>query len=191
LPRAFILKASEGRTAPDFSLKSLAGAPGRMDLLSRCIIAAFSTSRGTRRDTKLEIILEGMPNPPISMVIDGNELGKLPTGEVAVATIVHDSLSGKDIRGIRLRRKPFAESVRRYADEGFTLYYLHEEGRDSKGMKYAGKPAFILGDHKGLDPASERFLDTTGAERVSLGPHSYLASHCITMVNCELDMVNR
>jgi len=119
-----------------------------------------------------------------------NELGDLPAGEVAIAAQIHGSLSGKDVPGIRLKRKPFTESIRRYANEGFTLYYLHEEGKDSKGVKYAGKPAFILGDHKGLDPASERFLDTTGAERVSLGPHSYLASHCITMVNCELDMVN-
>jgi tRNA (pseudouridine54-N1)-methyltransferase len=191
LQRVFILKASEGRTAPDFSLKSLAGSPGRMDLLSRCVIAAFSTPRGTRRDTTLEIVLEGMPNPPIAMTIDGTELVELPAAEVAVATLIHDSLSGKDVPGIRLRRKPFTESVRRYANEGFTLYYLHEEGHESKGVRYAGKPAFILGDHKGLDPASERFLDAMGAERISLGPHSYLASHCITMVNCELDMVNR
>ena len=191
MQRAFILKASEGCTAPDFSLKSLAGSPGRMDLLSRCIIAAFCTPKGTRKDTTLEIILEGKPNPPISMTIDSKELGELPAGEVAIAALIHGSLSGKDVPGISLRRKPFTESVRKYAGEGFTLYYLHEEGKDSKGMRYAGKPAFILGDHKGLDPASERFLDTTGAERVSLGPPSYLASHCITMVNCELDMVNR
>lgn len=191
MQRAFILKASEGRTAPDFSLKSLAGSPGRMDLISRCIIAAFDTPKGTRKDTALEIILEGMPNPPLSMTIDGSRLGELPAGEVAVATIVHDSLSGKDVPGIRIRRKPFIECVREYLEEGFALYYLHEEGKDSRGVRFAGRSAFILGDHKGLDPASERALDAMGAERVSLGTSSYLASHCITLVNCELDMVNR
>jgi tRNA (pseudouridine54-N1)-methyltransferase len=191
LLRAFILKASEGRTAPDFSLKSLAGSPGRMDLISRCIIAAFNTPRGMRKDTLLEIVLEGMPNPPVSMTLDGNELGKTPMGEVEVATIIHDALSGKEIEGIILRRKSFQESVRQYVNDGFALFYLHEAGKDSRGAKYAEKSAFVLGDHKGLDPASERFLDAVGAERVSLGPHSYLASHCITMVNCELDIVNR
>jgi tRNA (pseudouridine54-N1)-methyltransferase len=191
LQRAFILKASEGRTAPDFSLKSLAGTPGRMDLIARCIIAAFETPRGIRKNTALEIVLEGMPNPPLSITIDGSELTGLPSGEVEVAAIIHDALSGKHVNGIRTRRKAFAESVRVYADEGFTLYYLHEEGKDSHQTRFAEKPAFILGDHKGLDPASERVLDALGADRISLGSPSYLASHCITMVNCELDMVNR
>ncbi len=191
MQRAFLLKASEGRTAPDFSLKSLAGSPGRMDLLARCIIAAFDTPKGTRKGTTLEIILEGLPNPPVSIAFDGDRLGELPAGEVAVATIIYDSLSGKEFPGVRMRRRPFIESVRAFAEEGYRLYYLHEEGRDSRGIRYAEKPAFILGDHKGLDPASERKLDAAGAERVSLGARSYLASHCITVVNCELDMVNR
>jgi tRNA (pseudouridine54-N1)-methyltransferase len=189
--RAFILKASEGRTAPDFSLKSLAGSPGRMDLISRCIIAAFNTPRGKREDTLLEIVLEGMPNPPISMTINGSVLGQLPMGEVGVAAMIHGALSGKEIEGISMRRKSFQDSVRQYANDGYLLFYLHEAGKDSRSAKFAEKSAFVLGDHKGLDPASERFLDAMGAERISLGPHSYLASHCITMVNCELDMVNR
>ena len=85
----------------------------------------------------------------------------------------------------------FKESVRHYAENGFKLYYLHEEGRDIRGANLARNPAFVLGDHKGLDPLSERFMDFMKAERIGLGPHSYLASHCITLVNCELDMINR
>ncbi len=191
MPRAFILKASEGRTAPDFSLKSLAGSQGRMDLVSRCIIATFSTPWGIRRDTLLDIVLEGMPNPPISMEFSGNELARLPAGELDAASIVYRALSGESLEGVSLRRRTFQESVHHYVDQGFTPYYLHEEGKDSRGSKFASKAAFILGDQKGLDPASERLLDRLGAERISLGPYSYLASHCITMVNCELDMVNR
>jgi tRNA pseudouridine-54 N-methylase len=162
-----------------------------MDLLARCIIAAFDTPTGTRKCTTLEIVLEGMPNPPVSITFDGDRFGELPAGEVAVATIIFASLSGKEFPGVCMRRRPFIESVRGYSENGFRLYYLHEEGKDSRGMRFAEKPAFILGDHKGLDPASERKLDAAGAERVSLGATSYLASHCITVVNCELDMVNR
>ena len=189
--RAFILKASEGRTAPDFSLKSLASSPGRMDLLARCIIATFNTPHGVRKDTFLEIVLEGMPNPPVSMTIDGNSLERIPSGEVEAATMIYETLSGRDISGISVRRRNFQESVRKYLSEGFKLFYLHEAGKDSRGVKYPDKSAFILGDHKGLYPASERFLDTVGAERISLGPFSYLASHCITVVNCELEMPKR
>lgn len=190
MKRAFIVKASEGRTAPDFSLKSLAGSAGRMDLLSRCIVATFSTPKGARKDTLLEMVLEGAPNPPVSMTIDGNRLEKPPGSEMEAARMIHDSLGGIAIGGISLKRRPFQESVRQYLSGGHSLFYLHEEGKDSRGQVYGEKPAFVLGDHKGLDPASERFLDRVGAVRVSLGPYSYLASHCITMVNCELDMLN-
>lgn len=191
MPRAFILKASEGRTAPDFSLKSLAGSPGRMDLISRCIIATFNTPGGTRRGTILEIVLEGPPNPPISITIDGDALVFLPTGEVGAAKLIHDTLYGRAQEGVSVRRRPFQESVRHYLREGFSLFYLHEAGKDSRGVEFPPRPAFVLGDHKGLDPASERFLERAGAVRISLGPHSYLASHCITLANWELDILNR
>jgi len=159
--------------------------------LARCIIATFGIPRGIRRDTTLEIILEGMPNPPISLTFNGSELKRIPSGELDTAAIIHSCLSGNAVQGVSLRRRSFPEAVRRLADDGLTLYYLHEKGRDSRDIRFAEKPAFILGDHKGLDPSTERDLDAAGAERVSVGPHSYLASHCITVVNFELDMVNR
>jgi tRNA pseudouridine-54 N-methylase len=162
-----------------------------MDLISRCIIAAFNTPRGIRRDAILEIVLEGMPNPPITMVLAGKELERAPEGELEAANLIYDSLSGREAKGVSLKRRGFQETVRLCAKEGYKLYYLHEEGKDSRKASFVEKPAFILGDQKGLDPASERFLDEMKAERIGLGPYSYLASHCITLVNCELDKVYR
>ena len=188
--RAFILKASEGRTAPDFSLKSLAGR-GRMDLIARCIVAAFYTPEGPRKDAKLTIVLEGPPDPPVSLTFYGEEMGKAPMSEVEAAEGVLDALSGKEVDGVRKERKGFERIVSEYREGGFSLYYLHEEGEDSSKVKFEESSAFILGDQKGLDVRSERFLDEVRAKRVSLGPNSYLASHCITIVNNELDRFER
>jgi len=187
LTRAFILKASEGRSAPDFSLKSLSG-PGRMDLIARCIIAAFNSPGGTRRDVVLTIVLEGPPDPPVSVTIDGREVqDQIPAGEGGVGGMLLEALSGRMVKGVRVERKGFERVIGEYGEAGFTLYYLHEEGGDSRGVDFGSMPALILGDQKGLDPRSERFVRDSGAVLVSLGPHSYLASHCITIVNCELD----
>ena len=188
--RTFILKASEGRTAPDFSLKSLAGR-GRVDLIARCIVAAFYTPEGPRKDAKLTIVLEGSPDPPVSLTFYGEEMGKAPMSEVEAAEIMFDVLSGGQMEGVRKERKGFERVVSEYKERGFSLYYLHEEGEDSSKVRFEKNSAFILGDQKGLDAKSERFLDEVRAKRVSLGPYSYLASHCIVIVNNELDRFER
>jgi len=188
--RAFILKASEGRTAPDFSLRSLAG-PGRMDLIARCIVAAFYTPEGPRRDAMLTIVLEGQPDPPVSLTFHGERMGRALMSEIEAAEIVLDALSGRRVEGISKERKGLERIVSEYRGWGFSLYYLHEEGEDSSKVNFEESSAFILGDQKGLDAKSERLLDEIGAKRVSLGPYSYLASHCITIVNNELDKFER
>jgi tRNA (pseudouridine54-N1)-methyltransferase len=188
--RVFILKASEGRTAPDFSLKSLSGF-GRMDLIARCILAALCDAEGLRRDTTFVIVLEGPPDPPITLTLKGEEMRTAPVSEVKAAQIVLDVLSGRKVEGVKMERKEFNRVVMEYKENGFLLYYLHEGGEDSRRVKFENKTAFILGDQKGLDARSEHLLDKAKVKRVSLGPYPYLASHCIVIVNNELDKFGR
>jgi tRNA (pseudouridine54-N1)-methyltransferase len=187
LVRTFILKSSEGRTAPDFSIKSLAGSGGRMDLVARCVIAAFATPRGIRKDAVLSIVLEGPPNPPITITIDGRELNRMFISEVEAAGALRDALSGRPPKGVRVERKGFERLIREMPRE--SLYYLHENGEEIGRVKIGKDPIFVLGDQKGIDERGERVLDEAGARRVSLGPISYLASHCIVIINNELDQI--
>ena len=162
-----------------------------MDLVARCIVASFYGIDGPRKDTALVVVLEGGPNPPISLTFDGNKLKDVPSSEVKAAKMVYDALSGLSFDGITSERKHFKRVVSEYSGADFSLYYLHEEGEDSRRLKYSGKPVFILGDQKGLDAKSEEFLRRLGVKRVSLGPYPYLASHCITVVNNELDLYGK
>ncbi|RZN57679.1 MAG: tRNA (pseudouridine(54)-N(1))-methyltransferase TrmY [Candidatus Methanomethylicota archaeon] len=181
--RCFIIKASEARTSPDFSLKSLS--MYRMDLIARCIIAAFSKPSGIRKNVVLHIVLEGPPNPPITVSINGEELEFMPISEIKAAEIVYNALANKPNKGVYVRRKSFSEVVMENLNN--EIFYLHENGTDINNIKITRNPIFILGDHKGIDKESEKFLDKIGVRRVSLGPISYLSSHCITIVNYELD----
>lgn len=180
------MKVSEGRTAPDFSLKSLAGAAGRMDLVCRCAIAAIYTPGGPDRSAEIALVLEGPPDPPLTVTFSGAEMRSAPTGEVETAEMMVRAMRGEALPGVKAERAGFEAVVARYRDSGFLLYYLHEEGRPSKEVAFAERSALVLGDQKGLDPASERFLDRAKAARVSLGPISYLASQCINIASAEL-----
>lgn len=189
--RAFLLKASEGRSAPDFSLKSLAGSPGRTDLIARCIISALYSTKGPRRDSRLTIVLEGPPDPPAAVTFEGSDMDEVPKSEVEAAKVLFDALSGTKIKGVKVERKSFERAVAEIREQQLPIFYLHEEGEDSRGVSFGKDSAFILGDQKGLDTQSERLLDGLKAKRVRLGPHSYLASHCITIVQSELDLLEK
>lgn len=192
--RIFVLKASTAVTAPVFLVRNIAGTSGRLDIVCRCILSAFLINGKIRRNVDFYAVLEGPPSPPRLLKVSGGLLSKLPKSEVEVGRIIRDLLSMD--RGVypknnafEVGRMTFERLVLCLRGAGGSLIYLHENGVDIRDYKFASMTpvAFILGDHLGLDPASERFLDSLGVTRVSLGPVSYLASHCITLVNEELD----
>ncbi len=92
---------------------------------------------------------------------------------------------------ISLRRESFERAVRAFRNPKRQLFYLHEEGRDLESLLELSldEVLFILGDQVGLDASSEKFLDSLGVRRVSIGPRSYLSSSCIVFVNSFLDSI--
>lgn len=142
-------------------------------------------------DSRLIVVLEGPPNPPVALTFEGSSMDSVPESEVGAAKVFFDALSGIQIKGVKVERKSFGKAVAELREQRLDIFYLHEEGEDSRRVSFTKDSAFILGDQKGLDPQSERLLDGLKAKRVSLGPHSYLASHCITIVQGELDLLEK
>jgi len=159
-----------------------------MDLIARCIIAAFATYHGVRKDVVLVIVLEGPPNPTVTVTIDGRELERRVISEGEAAEVLRAALASTPGKGVRVEKKDFERLIREMPRE--SLYYLHEEGEDIDRVKIGKDPIFVLGDQKGIDKRGEEVLDEVGAERLSLGPFSYLASHCIVIINNRLDQMS-
>jgi tRNA (pseudouridine54-N1)-methyltransferase len=136
-------------------------------------------------------VLEGSPDPPVTVTFEGSIMESVPKSEVGAAKMLFDALSGIKIRGVKMERKSFERAVAEMREQQLPIFYLHEEGEDSRGVSFGKDSAFILGDQKGLDPQSEHLLDGLKAKRVSLGPYPYLASHCITIVQSELDLLEK
>jgi tRNA (pseudouridine54-N1)-methyltransferase len=68
------------------------------------------------------------------------------------------------------------------------LFYLREDGTDAcSGEGLAGDAVFILGDHLGMTEEEESLIERAGSDRISVGPVSLHADHCIVLINWLLD----
>lgn len=192
MKRSFLLKASTAHTAPDFDLRQVASTSGRLDIICRCIQAAFTGPKGIRADVEFTAVLEGPPHPPLAIKLSSTQLRELPADEETIASWILNSMQpNSGSNGLLLRRESFEKAVRGIRSSNRSVFYLHEDGEDLETLKGRGfsEVGFILGDQVGLDAASERFLDAQGIPRLSIGPRSYLSSSCIVFVNSFLDLI--
>ena len=175
-------------------IKDLTGTTGRLDIIFRCILAAFSFGK---HDIIFQTVLNGPPDPPKSIEFNGNRLNELPTDEIQMARLfqtILDPKNQKQIEGITLRPKSFLQSASELARKG-PIFLLQEDGlhfldySDELINKKAGVNSliFILSDHIDLKPQEKEYLiERLGATQISLGSQSYLASHCIIFLLMKL-----
>ncbi|MBD3155121.1 MAG: tRNA (pseudouridine(54)-N(1))-methyltransferase TrmY [Candidatus Aenigmarchaeota archaeon] len=176
--REFILFSRTARTDDNFKFLREGG---RLDVVYQCILMSiFSSHR--HRNTKLHAILNGPPNPPLHLEVDGSELRDARVDEKTWENILRKVLSGGKHPGIRLGKKSFQELVK----EKNKLYVLEERGKDIVEVEFDENPVFVLGDQVGLPKKDEGFALRYG-EKISLGKGLYLSSSAIDIVNWWLD----
>ena len=185
--RTFIVYSGKGRTDSNFNVEDLPSSGGRMDLVARCISSALWLSHGIREDTKIFVVLNGLPRPPVTICFDGGAIRKISPDERSIAIWIKKALASDfsdwfEFReGITISRKSFQEIVESFKDK--PIYVLSEKG---KKLKIKKDPVFILGDNFGLPENEEKFVLKYG-KRLSLGKKSYLASSCISVLNWMCD----
>ncbi|KAA0001017.1 MAG: tRNA (pseudouridine(54)-N(1))-methyltransferase TrmY [Thermoplasmata archaeon] len=189
--RHFYVK-SHAVTTPEINLKDLPGSAGRLDILARCINASFWLSHDIRRDVVFHTILHGEPSPPVYIRFEGSKLRKVSPDERSIAIFIKKAIERikeeKEIEstpGIFVSRKNFERLIKEHRDKKY--YLLVEDGKYIEHVEICNEPFFFLGDHKDLDDDEKELLYEYDAEPISLGKRSYLASHCITIINWLLD----
>ncbi|MBC7107652.1 MAG: tRNA (pseudouridine(54)-N(1))-methyltransferase TrmY [Methanomassiliicoccales archaeon] len=190
--RRFVIIGHKATTSGSFKLDDLAGSTGRLDILLRCINSAFFLSHDIRRDAEVYLILLGPPNPPKTLKFVGAELKYLNPDERSTGALVRNALMQKVITEERCSPGIYA-SNRSYSDvltiisKDSQLVYLKEDGTDIREVELPEDVSFVLGDDQDLTYEEEELLMNYSPLKISLGPISYHADHCITIVNNELD----
>lgn len=190
--RRFVVVGHKAASAPGFSLKDLAGTGGRIDVLARCMPAAFLVSHGLRADVELTTLHLGPPAAPKAVRLESARLRHLNPDERTTALLLEKALGApttgpvwqEATPGVFVAHLSLAELLD--APQG-ALFVLHEEGTDIASIAVPGDATFVLGDHLGFAPDEEALLAALGARRVSLGPVSLQADQCIVVLHNHLD----
>ncbi len=191
--RAFVVLGHRVPLSPDFSLNDLPGSAGRLDILCRCVTAAFCLSHGIRRDVTVYLILQDQ----ITVRMDGSRLKHLNPDERSTAALIQKALaafwegdrSEREIEstpGIFVAAGGLARALQRIQNAGLTIFMLHERGAPLRQAQLSSDAAFVLSDHLEFLPQEEALLERF--PRLSVGPLSLHADHCIVIVHNELDL---
>ena len=193
--RTFIVVGHKATTTPNFSLEDIPGTSGRLDILCRCINAAYVLSHGIRHDVRILLVLcGGEPNKTICL--RGVDLRHLNPDERTTAALLKKALTivagpawSMSTSGIFVRTGGLDNVLSDLKAKGIKPVYLREDGMDvhKANCNLSGDAVFILGDHMGMTPEEETQILQAGAEVVSIGPASLHADHCIVLVNWMLD----
>lgn len=182
LAREFILFSRMGKTNPAFNNLHDAG---RLDIVYECIVTSLFLSHGIRRDVTFNAVLNGPPNPPRHIRIDGNTVYDVRTDVDTWQQILKKVIAGKPHPGITIDKSSFEVLLKTEA-QTHKVYVLEEDGKDIAEIDLSKDAVFVLGDHVGLPKKAEMFALRYG-EKISLGKQPYLAASCITIINYLLD----
>jgi tRNA (pseudouridine54-N1)-methyltransferase len=193
--RNFVIVGHKATTNPNFSLEDIPGTSGRLDILCRCVTAAFVISHGIRKDVCVYLVLLG-GDVSKTIRLQGETLRHLNPDERTTAALLKKALAvpatlewAMSTSGIFVRTGGLAQVLDDL--KAARLIYLREDGADIRDLvpgALAEDAAFILGDHTGMTPEEETMISGAGAEVVSLGPTSLHADHCIVLINWFLDI---
>jgi tRNA (pseudouridine54-N1)-methyltransferase len=158
---------------------------GRLDVVYECIVASLFLSHGIRRDTVFHAVLNGPPNPPLHLQIDGIALYDVRTDLDTWQQILRKIIAGKTHPGISVDKTSF-EALLKTEAKAHSVYVLEEGGKNIAETGLADNAVFVLGDHVGL-PKKAEILALRFGQKISLGKQTYLAASCITIINYVLD----
>jgi tRNA pseudouridine-54 N-methylase len=135
---------------------------------------------------KFHAILNGPPNPPLHLEVNGEKLRDARTDEGAWEDILRRVLKGGTHPGISLRKNSLQSLIREKHESNVDIFVLEEKGDKVSTIDFGQSALFVIGDQVGIPRKDEKFVLRFG-RKISLGKQRYLAASCIDILNFVLD----
>ncbi len=189
--REFVVVGHEAPTTAEFSLDDLPGA-GRLDVLCRCVTAAFRLSHDFRADVRVRLVLE----EEYVVRFEGSELRHLRPDERSAGSLIRGALEARDgavgameataSPGVHIGAGDLGTAVEAAAETG-PVVELHADGAPIVDLEPPENVAFVLSDHRDFTDPEADLLERVADERRSLGPAPMHADDAVTVAHNYLD----
>ncbi|MFX1286216.1 MAG: hypothetical protein ACFFB5_21420 [Promethearchaeota archaeon] len=173
--RRFLIISNSVDTSKPLSLNSLTGY-GRLDVLCRCITAAFFLSNDFRKDVTLEVYFR--INEKI-LEIQGDKVRGINPDERAIAGLLRKIFQGRKFSGIRF----YNENLNNFIKNRKIVVF--DSTGDYSIHLLKDHDSFLIGDQIGFLEEDKQLFSKL--PKYSLGSHLYLSSQTITILNYLLD----
>ena len=183
----------------NYTIKDIPGSSGRLDVISRAILAALMGENGIEKNVEIWVFLDNYG----TYVFNSNNLNEetFPKNEILLsdffAKIILSSkdlsfLDNNPLRMIKHIELRIIDALESYLDDNYQIFLLNEEGEDFynifTNLDKESNLLFIIGNQTGEMINSEE-LKHINFKIISLGKQSYLASSVIRLVKLNLRLL--
>ena len=197
----FVVVLEEQPPQQNFSLKNLPG-ESKIDVVARNILNIYP-----RLDTNISVTYYAVFTKVNAMALQVKHLllRDEPYDEIEIASFIRDALQNP-IDNLQLDALNNCEDFCWYnlgnfqlfleelVAKGYSIYYLHEDGKSIDGYRQeigcAEKISFVLGGRQDISIEHEEMITKLSNKKVNLGEKSYLASSCILKTIFEIDKIH-
>ncbi|MFX0001946.1 MAG: hypothetical protein ACFE9C_02000 [Candidatus Hodarchaeota archaeon] len=178
-----------------YSIKDIPGSSGRLDVISRCILATLIGNDNFDKNIQIWVFLKRYGtfifNPEL-FDYNGFPKNELSLTDYFVSFLqkpFHEDQPLNPLKRLKVSNKDILEAIEYFQELNYKLYILQEQGRDFfkllNSIQEQEKIVFIIGSQEDEFLNSEELL-ALKIPTLSLGNQSYLASSVIRLLKLHL-----
>ena len=191
----FIIKSATVEIT-NYTIKDIPGSSGRLDVISRCILAGLMGNNSFDKNVQVWIFLGNYG----TLMFDSNvlNLADFPKNELLLSDFIVRLIKDQELNSdivyhpqpkLRSSYSGIIEIIERYISQNYAIYILQENGEDFSEelnkLIIQKNLLFILGDQSG-DFLNSKKLIELNLPTLSFGSQSYLASSIIRLIKLNL-----
>lgn len=183
----------------NYTIKDIPGSSGRLDVISRCILAALLNQKGFNNNIQIWVFLEKYG----TFVFDPESLNEevFPKNEILLTEYFVDLIQNRTgqlkynknpLKSIKYINQDIFNTLKAYKKQKYTIYVLDERGQDFfkyiKEISSQEHIIFVIGSQTGEILKSIELIELN-LPNLSLGTQSYLASSVIRLIRLSLKLL--
>ncbi|MFX1494713.1 MAG: hypothetical protein ACFFBZ_10565 [Promethearchaeota archaeon] len=193
----FFIKSSTVDIA-NYTIKDIPGSSGRLDVISRCILAALLNQKGFNNNIQIWVFLEKYG----TFIFDPKSLNEefFPKNEILLTEYFVDLIQNRagqlkykknPLTSIKYNNQDIFNILKAYKKQSYAIYVLDENAQDFfkyiKEILSQEHIIFVIGSQTGEILKSKELIELN-LTKLSLGTCSYLASSVIRLIRLNLEL---